>query len=174
MNKRTIIAIIGESGTGKTSLSIYLNEHYGIPHVCSYTTREKRPEEIDGIDHKFVSVEEMPSKEEMLAYTYFGGYHYWSEKKQIQEIPTTYVIDEKGIIDLKERHGEEFNIISIYIKRTNNPIDSKRKGRDKERIKIQENKYDLIINNEYQTSEDFCKSASEEIIKKFNLKHIKS
>lgn len=172
MSKRTIIAIIGESGTGKTSLSLYLNEHYGIPYVCSYTTRDKRIDEIDSVDHNFVKIEDMPSKEDMLAYTYFGGNHYWAEKNQIQDIPTTYVIDEKGIMDLKERHGSEFDIICIYIKRTNNPVDIKRRGRDKERITINESLYDLVIENNYSTKEEFCKNASEEIIKKFNIKYI--
>ena len=51
--KKTIVAIIGASGSGKTVLSLEM-KRYGYPVICSYTTRPMRTGEVSGIDHIFV------------------------------------------------------------------------------------------------------------------------
>ena len=74
--KSTILAIVGPSGSGKTTLAEHLKDKLNIPVIVSYTTRPIRDGEIDGKDHHFVSEQDMPPHEKMLAYTKFGGYHY--------------------------------------------------------------------------------------------------
>ena len=53
--KPIVICIVGASGSGKTHMSKFLYEGFGIPMVVSMTTRPKRRNEVDGVDHKFVS-----------------------------------------------------------------------------------------------------------------------
>ena len=42
MDKKTIIAVIGKTSSGKDTVAKVLNEKYGIPSVVSMTTRPKR------------------------------------------------------------------------------------------------------------------------------------
>ena len=53
-----MIILIGASATGKTEVGKILNSKYNIKKVVTYTTREKRINEIDDVDYHFVSKEE--------------------------------------------------------------------------------------------------------------------
>lgn len=52
--KPTVIAIVGDSGTGKTHLSNYLKMRLGIPVIVSHTTRPRREDERHGRDYFFI------------------------------------------------------------------------------------------------------------------------
>lgn len=146
--KPIIIALVGASGSGKTTLSLHLQEHNGIPAVCSYTTRPMREGEINGRDHWFVG-SDFKIPENPLAYTFFGGYHYWTAPAQINSKITSYVIDEKGLIELKSKWGDKYEILSIYIERPNlNGIAEDRKHRDLERVSIDLDLYDIVLHND--------------------------
>ena len=150
--KSTILAIVGPSGSGKTTLAEHLKDKLNIPVIVSYTTRPIRDGEIDGKDHHFVSEQDMPPHEKMLAYTKFGGYHYWSH---IDQVPAngvcSYVIDEKGLLKLWENFDKDYNIVPILIKRDESilckTVDSERLKRDKLRVTIEDAAYKAIIVN---------------------------
>lgn len=168
MKKGTIVAIVGASGSGKTQLSLFLHNH-GYPVICSYTTRPMRPDETNGVEHIFVTEDSMPSKDEMLAYTYFGGYHYWAKLSQVHDkIPTIYVIDEKGLIDLKDRWGDLYDIVCVYIKRTNIDVDNNRMLRDNERVALEPNDIDIEIINNYGSLDDFLDNEGIRLINKLD------
>lgn len=48
--------IFGLSGSGKSTLAEYLQRFYGYKKVVTYTTRPKRPNEVDGVDYHFVEI----------------------------------------------------------------------------------------------------------------------
>lgn len=150
--RRKIICIVGPSGSGKTTLANIASKELNIPTLCSYTTRPKRENEINGIDHFFVTKEEMPTKDKMLAYTKFGDYEYWASIEQIPaDKPIIYVIDEKGLMMLMEEWGDRYEIDSILIKRNKDllikTVGEERVRRDRSRVKIDENSYDAVISN---------------------------
>ena len=62
MNNK-IVVFVGQSGTGKSRLMKGLRDDFGVPILCSYTTRAPRDGEIDGDDYRFVTREEMDSLE---------------------------------------------------------------------------------------------------------------
>ncbi|MDD6104103.1 MAG: guanylate kinase [Bacteroidales bacterium] len=167
--KRTIIAIVGPSGCGKTTLANYLCQHHNIPTIISYTTRPMRPGEQDGVEHLFVTEEQMPSKDVMLAYTQFGGHHYWANKAQVPQYrPCTYIIDERALVEMQRKFQLEFRIIPIYIRRDVKnliDIDEERQKRDEERVRLADHFYSAIIVNN-GSLEDFFKNATH-IIKSF-------
>lgn len=145
----TIICIVGSSGSGKTTLTLELQNKHNIPYICSYTTRAMRDNETNGIEHIFVSEDDMPDKSEMFAYTLFGNNHYWTTYNQINEYPIcTYVIDEKGILYFKEHCKNNYKTIFVKINRNNlSDIDIERINRDNDRISIDNSIYDIIIDN---------------------------
>lgn len=139
--KPIIIAIVGPSGSGKTTLSRFAAKALGYNLVCSYTTRPMREGEADGVDHYFVSEDDMPPKEKMLAYTCFGGYHYWTTKDQIEGV-CIYVIDEDGVRMLKRRNC---TFVAVYVTRDNIDVDKERMDRDKGRKPL--DGYSYVVNN---------------------------
>ncbi len=162
--KPIILAIVGPSGAGKTMLSEYLKCELGLPPIVSYTTREIREGETDGVEHHFVDVSRMPTKDRMLAYTKFGGHHYWADLLDVPETGCSYTIDEKGLMMLWDTHGDKFDIRAILIKRDEDLIQvpKERKRRDKCRVRIEEAAYSLVIENNGEL-EDFLKEACQKI-----------
>lgn len=165
--KQKIICIVGPSGSGKTTLANIASKELDIPTLCSYTTRPKRENEINGVEHFFVSKGEMPTKDKMLAYTKFGNYEYWASIEQIPaDKPIIYVIDEKGLMMLMEEWGDKYEIDSILIKRNKDllikTVGEERVRRDNSRVKIDENSYDAVISNNDSLTE-FLKAGVETI-----------
>ncbi|MBR4405179.1 MAG: guanylate kinase [Bacteroidaceae bacterium] len=165
--KSTILAIVGPSGSGKTTLAEHLKHELNIPVIVSYTTRPIREGEVNGKDHHFVSEQDMPPHAEMLAYTKFGDYHYWSHISQVPENGVcSYVIDEKGLLKLWENFDQDYNIVPILIKRDDSilskTVDPERLKRDKLRVTIEDAAYKAIIVNN-GTLEEFQKQAVQTI-----------
>src|SRR3981189_1136137 len=73
MERGRLYVISAPSGAGKTSLVKALMEREpGIRFSVSYTTRKPRPNEVDGRDYHFVSMErfaEMIARDEFLEHT---------------------------------------------------------------------------------------------------------
>ena len=150
--KTKIIAIVGPSGSGKTTMTQFIEKRFNIPAVVSYTTRKMRIGETNGVEHIFVSEKDMPYANEMLAYTQFGGYHYWATIEQVIHHPVvTYVLDEVALLKMMERFDEQYDIIPVYVRRDNRllqeQIDSERRFRDKNRVIIEDAMYAAIIDN---------------------------
>ena len=59
--------IVGQSGSGKTTIVNTLEEKYGLKSIQSYTTRPKRSENETG--HTFISDEEYDKLENIVACT---------------------------------------------------------------------------------------------------------
>lgn len=147
--KQKIIAIIGQAGAGKDTVAQMMRMTLGVPLLCSFTTRPMREGEENGREHYFVKECNTP-KENMLAYTEYGGYKYWTELSQIEDI-AIYVIDERGLIDIMEKFPD-IDITSIYIAAKPQTlkargIDPERMKRDEYRVKIDVNNYDYVITN---------------------------
>lgn len=145
--QQVIIAIVGASGSGKTTLSMLLQDKYKIPALCSYTTRPMRDGEVNGKDHWFVGTDH-PIPQQPLAYTFFGGNHYWTTLEQVRGPIVSYVVDERGLLELKEKWGQRFIIMAYKVVRPDNPTDPARVARDKERIELPEDTYTLTIHND--------------------------
>ena len=131
-NKKKILCIAGMSGSGKTIASQYIQNHYGIRIIESYTDRFKR--EDNEVGHKFVTPEEYDKfkLEDMIAYTKFGNNRYCCLKDDVQDY-NTYVIDETGIRYLKEHFSDEYDIKTLWIESS-----------DKERYKRLEKEYGIF------------------------------
>lgn len=156
--KKKIMCIVGESGTGKTLCSLHLKNYLGANVICSYTTRPPRKTEVEGREHHFIDIE--PPKSEMLAYAVFGGHKYYATKAQVQGECTVYVIDEKGVRNMREMNADEFDIYTVYLKRDKQlrilqGIDTNRMNRDNRRERIDESEYDYVVVNNGTKAELF-------------------
>ena len=121
--KKTIFCILGESGSGKDTLVEYTLKEFKLDlrPVVSYTDRPIRQGEQNGKEHVFLSKEEMTeflnsNKKDIAAYTQIGesGYRYCAMTSVIDR-SDIYIIDPNGLKEFKERTGDRYNIVSIYI-----------------------------------------------------------
>lgn len=112
MNNDNFILLIGESGSGKTSVANELYNKYGLSQVISYTTREKRTSNEDC--HIFISDDEFDELEDLVAYTEYNGNRYGATAQQVEE-NYVYVIDPDGVDFFMEAyHGNKIPIV-VYI-----------------------------------------------------------
>ena len=158
MEKLKIMCIIGGSGCGKTLASLHLKYHKDANVICSFTTRPPRPTEVEGRDHHFIDI--VPDRTELIAYAHFGGAYYYATKWQVFGPCTVYVIDEKGLDNLRRDFGDVYDIHTVLIKRDKHlrrkmGVDETRIRRDERRNLIDED-YDYVINNNGKKAELFA------------------
>jgi len=118
-----IIAIMGPSGVGKSSLQ----ERLGLKKIVTWTTREKRPGEIDGVHYNFIqkeTLEKMHAEGKMLEYTQYKGYFYGSDIDSINEKIennkiASIVLDANGIRKLKEKFPDRVLVLGIMASKDN-------------------------------------------------------
>ena len=118
MSNHKLFCIMGETASGKDTLTKKLCEDTGMKAIVSYTTRPRRTNEGD--THIFVddSVYEQ-MKDNLAAYTEINGFRYWTTIEQIYD-NDIYIIDPNGLETLENIGLEDIDLCSIYI---NVPID---------------------------------------------------
>lgn len=115
--KKNLICVVGRSGSGKDTISREMSEILNMPMIVSCTTREKRENETNGVEHWFISKEEMENinKEDMLAWTRIGEVEYCARIGDIKDEGSIYIIDPNGLAYLKNKFENKINIITVYI-----------------------------------------------------------
>ena len=87
--KGTLIVLSGPSGVGKsTVIAELLSERNDIYFSVSFTTRQPRPGEVDGVNYNFVTrpeFERMIRDNELLEYAEYVGNYYGTSLKVIRD-----------------------------------------------------------------------------------------
>lgn len=116
MNKEHVLmCVMAESAAGKDKLVNELCNRNHLTQLISYTTRARRANEDD--THIFVDEEtyqQMKDDNNIAAYTYINGNHYWSTINQLYE-SDFYVIDPRGIESLKALNFPNLHLVTVYI-----------------------------------------------------------
>lgn len=114
-NEHVLFCVMAESAAGKDRLVSELCERNNWNQLISYATRPKRQNE--GETHIFVDTDvyqAMRDDNNIAAYTYIDGNHYWSTIDQLYE-SDFYIIDPVGIQSLKELDLPNLRIVTVYI-----------------------------------------------------------
>jgi len=117
-----LITISAPSGSGKTTLCKALQRVMpAIEWSTSYTTREQRSIEFDGVDYNFISHDEFEDlilNQELAEWENVHGFYYGTPKLTLENaIENDKIVllemDVKGAIRIKELHPK--NSYSIFI-----------------------------------------------------------
>lgn len=153
---KRIIVLTGASGTGKTTISHYLQTNYQIKPVITHTTRKPRSGEKNGVDYYFetpVSFKENNYIEQVE----YAGNHYGSSVEGLERAwqkndNVSIVLDTAGAISYDRKYPQnaviifltvsQDNLIKRLTKRSDNQADVK------QRISSPEFKRDLTLPRE--------------------------
>ena len=113
--KKKLFVISGSSGVGKgTVIKGFLDRNPSFSLSISYTTREKREGEIDGVNYFYVSKDafkESIHNNEFLEYAEFSGNYYGTKREFIQNSLNKHKdlileLDTQGALQVKEKMPE--------------------------------------------------------------------
>ena len=122
MKRGKLIVLSAPSGTGKTSIcKKLLKKNPAWKFSISATTREKRSEEIDGVDYYFMNIKEFEHKEnfgEFVEWEFVHGNRYATLIEPIEEsLDNNNImlldIDVKGSMSIIEEFIDD--VISIFV-----------------------------------------------------------
>ncbi len=114
-----LYCVVGETSRGKDTFVNYLSKKYGLKPVCSYTTRDPRIGETQGIEHHFISKMEAQiildyKESDIVAYTEINNAKYFALTDDLLQADM-YIIDPDGLKFLKENYKYKDEICTIYI-----------------------------------------------------------
>lgn len=110
-----MIILVGESASGKSSIENYLINHYAYSKIISYTTREPRSNEEDGVDYYFIDelqFDELKKQGFFAEYATYNGWHYGTAKEDYA-FDKVVVLTPHGLRQIKK--SININITSFYI-----------------------------------------------------------
>lgn len=114
-----VICFVGRSGSGKTTIASLLEKRMGIPQIVSYTTRERRANEIDGIDYNFISRKEFNRliiENGILEFAEYSGNLYGTPNDDYESNTFIAVVEPSGVKSLKELLANRCKVLTIGFK----------------------------------------------------------
>ena len=187
MNKYKIIALFGESGTGKDSIKKYLVKNENMNNIISFTSRPKRDNEIDNVDYHFITKDkflQLMQKKKFLEVSIFNHWYYGSSVDSLKKDTINIgVFNVHGVSNLLKSKNLDVFPVRIQVSdekerlirtlnREKNPNCSeicRRFLADQEDFKIIPFQYHTFFNDKNQFSfKDFLKLIDENFVEAKN------
>ncbi len=110
-----MIVLVGESASGKSSIEKYLVDVYEYNKIVSYTTREPREGEVDGIDYHFITVKQFNTLKEQGFFAETAVYNDWNYGVAKEDCTDNKVVvlTPHGLRQVSKIR--DINVISFYI-----------------------------------------------------------
>ena len=140
-----LVVITGPSGVGKTTIiESLLKSDPGLKYSTSLTSRQPRPDGMDGTDYRFISPEEFQEKiknGEFAEWSKVYGKYYGRLKKDLEELMRSgdvlVGIDVQGAMKLRTKYPK--GIFIFILPRSEAALEAQLRGRradDEASIKI--------------------------------------
>lgn len=122
MREGLIFLVVGPSGTGKsTIMDGVISETSNLERIVTYTTRDRRPGEVEGYEYHFATTEEfeqMKATGELAEWKEFYGHQYGSSRARLESamvdgLDLIGAYDVLGSVELMNRYPR--NVVTIFI-----------------------------------------------------------
>ncbi len=122
MREGLIFLLVAPSGTGKsTIIDRVISDVRNLERIVTYTTRERRPGEVEGLEYHFVSTEEVERLKgagELAEWQAFYGHQYGSSRARLEiamarGLDLIGAYDVLGSLELMEKYPR--NVVTIFI-----------------------------------------------------------
>lgn len=117
-----ILVLVGESASGKTTLAKMLEEKAGFERVITYTTRNMREGEQNGVDYNFIDkakFDELVKDNFFAEYIYYRGWGYGTAIDVNLKKNQIVVLNPPGVRSLKKflKHWgyNNHDCVTIYL-----------------------------------------------------------
>ncbi|WP_047154850.1 guanylate kinase [Aneurinibacillus tyrosinisolvens] len=136
LNEQSYIFVFtGPDGAGRKTVAEMIHRSLHIPPVISYTTRPKKPMEVDRQDYYFISEESFALSEknnEFLETIKMDGYSYGLKEKDIEELfennrSIIMVLNAEGTKTIKKMYGDR--VIRFFIYENTDVVEERQKQR---------------------------------------------
>lgn len=113
-----MIVIVGESSSGKSTLANYLMDNYLFKKIITYTTREPRKGEKEGVDYHYITQEQFKELEENGFFAETASYNGWmyGSAKEDYTSNAVAVLTPRGLRSIRAVKIEDIHIIAVYLK----------------------------------------------------------
>lgn len=118
-----IFVFTGPDGSGRKTVADMVGTTLGLNKVISYTTRSRRPAEVDGQDYHFISREQFDQAEqngEFVETVEIDGMKYGIKSRDIEEMFSNndfiyLILNSEGARTLKKIYGDKVTRIFVYV-----------------------------------------------------------
>lgn len=161
-----IVYVSGSSGVGKNTVIRELTaKEKKVKFIVSYTTREKRPFETEGVQYHFVTKEEfekLRADHKIIEYDIIHHNYMGHALTTIDEDFKQYDVVIKdltvsGVINAKDVIGDKYPVLTIFLTESKKVLKQRLIGREEKNIKLRlkvykqeqkaATKYDYIVRN---------------------------
>lgn len=110
-----MLLLIGASASGKTEISKIIIKKYGFNKMITYTTRDKRVGEVDGVDYYFLSKDKFlkKQKEDYFLETTFYNNNYYGTAFKDADKKKVLIVDVNGANKIFEYMQDEVVIFLL-------------------------------------------------------------
>ena len=127
-----MLVIIGESASGKSSVARYLVNNFGFNNIVTYTTREPREGEVNGIHYRFINKSEFEHMSTLGSFAEtaeYNGWRYGSVKNDYEDDSDkkVAVLTPHGIRQIR-KNGIDIFVVYIEIHRRDRLIKILQRG----------------------------------------------
>lgn len=167
MDKKIIVYVSGSSGVGKNTLISKLAEkEKNIKFIVSYTTRQKRDFETDGVQYHFISKDDFQKLDEnhqIIEYDLVHGNYYGHALTTIDEDFEKFDVVMKdlsvgGVDKAKEVIGDKYPVLTIFLTADKAVLKQRLLGRGekeiKRRLKVYKKEQKAALNYDYVVHND--------------------
>lgn len=109
-----LICVMGKSGSGKSEIEKQL-EQLGFNRIISYTTRDMREGEVNGVHYHFVNdeqFEKLIERDILMEHAPYAGKQYGSPRP-VGSINNVVVVEPEGYRQIKKLYGRQ--VIGVYV-----------------------------------------------------------
>lgn len=99
-----LLLVVGKTCSGKDTVAHYLEDKYGLKRIVTYTTRQMRSDDEQGVSHHFISQRQADGfdPDDVFSPTTIDGHLYFTSKAELTDMDSVYICDPKGVVDVAE------------------------------------------------------------------------